>query len=217
MISNTYITENWDYRKYQLAFQKKIESCISTRQKITACALFLATSFPKLPYFWGGGHECLPNQMRGLIKEWGNLKPIMFIGSENYPLGNLYPYSLDCSSFVSWCLINSDINLSKVLSTPDLYKLGIAIAITEKDAINKVQLGDLAFMKGHIGVVVDIDKNTKDISIVHISFSGQGINITKVNTISGLITYDDVGIVNIDTFKNRVGQKYFKELILLPY
>lgn len=214
MVWKEYLKENWDY----INFQSKLDDCIkdtnTIREKIVAYALFFATQMPKLPYFWGGGHECSIEQMQGLNKDWGKLKPILFAGSNNYQVGCYYPYSLDCSSFISWCLINSSVNLNKVLSSPDLYKLGSALSITDPKILNYVQIGDFAFMLGHIGIIVDIDKDNKILSVVHISFSGQGINITKVSTISGLIVEDDVGIVD-NNFEIRVGKEYFREVILV--
>lgn len=214
MVWKEYLKEDWNYMTAKTELDDYLKDNDSIRKKIVAYAMFLATQMPKLPYFWGGGHECSVEQMKGLNKDWGKAKEVIYKGSENYPVGSIHPYSLDCSGFISWCLINSGVNIVKVLSSPDLYKLGSALSITDPKVLDYVQIGDFAFMSGHIGIIVDIDKENKTLSVVHISFSGQGINITKVSTTSGLIVEDDVGIVD-NKFETRIGNEYFKEVVLV--
>lgn len=51
----------------------------------------------KVPYFWGGR-----SYSPGWNESWTTLQPIQHAGCEAYPLGELFPYGLDCGAFVFW-------------------------------------------------------------------------------------------------------------------
>ena len=56
----------------------------------------------KVPYFWGG-RVYSP----GWNSEWGTSKTIQHAGNSKYPLGQSFPYGLDCSGFVFWCALTA--------------------------------------------------------------------------------------------------------------
>lgn len=54
-----------------------------------------------VPYFWGGR-----SYSPGWNKEWNQLRAIQHAGCENYqPLGEYFPYGLDCGGFVFWAAL----------------------------------------------------------------------------------------------------------------
>lgn len=192
----------YDYDYYQSLFNKTMSLATDNRTRTTMAALFLATSFPHMNYFWGGGHESI---CEGLDPTWGDPRLVTAEGSET--TGTKQPNSLDCSGYVSWVLKNGGYNIEKPMTTWELENIGEKTPLinsNEKD----IKVGDLAYMDGHIGVIVRIDN--KDITISHCSGTG-GMNITKMDTTTGLVTED------WNKEANRVGQPYFTDIIKVNY
>ena len=202
--SNTFNEKltGYDYDYYQSLFNKTMSLATDNRTRTTMAALFLATSFPHMNYFWGGGHESI---CEGLDPTWGDPRLVTAEGSET--TGTKQPNSLDCSGYVSWVLKNGRYNIEKPMTTWELENIGEKTPLinsNEKD----IKVGDLAYMDGHIGVIVRIDN--KDITISHCSGTG-GMNITKMDTTTGLVTED------WNKEANRVGQPYFTDIIKVNY
>ena len=202
--SNTFNEKltGYDYDYYQSLFNKTMSLATDNRTRTTMAALFLATSFPHMNYFWGGGHESI---CEGLDPTWGDPRLVTAEGSET--TGTKQPNSLDCSGYVSWVLKNGGYNIEKPMTTWELENIGEKTPLinsNEKD----IKVGDLAYMDGHIGVIVRIDN--KDINISHCSGTG-GMNITKMDTTTGLVTED------WNKEANRVGQPYFTDIIKVNY
>lgn len=202
--SNTFNEKltGYDYDYYQSLFNKTMSLATDNRTRTTMAALFLATSFPHMNYFWGGGHESI---CEGLDPTWGDPRLVTAEGSET--TGTKQPNSLYCSGYVSWVLKNGGYNIEKPMTTWELENIGEKTPLinsNEKD----IKVGDLAYMDGHIGVIVRIDN--KDITISHCSGTG-GMNITKMDTTTGLVTED------WNKEANRVGQPYFTDIIKVNY
>lgn len=212
------------FSKMQKEFDKEISNCKTPREKAVVAAKFLATRFPKLPYFWGGGHELSKNDMIGIGNKFGSYQEIIYGGGDNYPVGESFIYSYDCSGFVSWCLINSGFSgINSPLGDRDLAALGKEeVSITSENIENRVKPGDLATQNGHIGIVINVDKKNHEVSIAHISEGGGGMNITTQSTKTGLITKDDIGNTkdlnkNGETKETRIGKPYFTDIVLMDY
>lgn len=223
-VSTKYITPDFDYKIYQQKLEANLNHTEWTRNKTVAAAIFLATEFPKLPYFWGGGHECSVEELNGINKKWGSIQQIIYKGADYYAFGENFPYAYDCSGFVSWCLINGGYNITSCLNTTGLGQLGPKKSLMDSKILEEVQIGDLGTMVGHVGIIVDINKETKEISFAHISHSGWGMNITTISTETGLITKDDLGVLptvdkNRDPIQiiDRVGTSFCDEILFIPY
>lgn len=202
--SNTFNEEltGYDFEYYQKLFNKVLSMASDERTKSTMAAIFLATSFPHMNYFWGGGHDKICN---GLDPTWGQPRVVTAEGSES--TGTERPNSLDCSGYVSWALKNGGYNIDGPMTTWDLEKIGNKIPITAATQ-NNIQAGDLASMEGHIGMIIKVDGN--EITVSHCSGTG-GMSITKMNTATGLVTED------WNKEANRVGQPYFTDIIKVNY
>lgn len=202
--SNTFNEKltGYDYDYYQSLFNKTMSLATDNRTRTTMAALFLATSFPHMNYFWGGGHESI---CEGLDPTWGDPRLVTAEGSET--TGTKQPNSLDCSGYVSWVLKNGGYNIEKPMTTWELENIGEKTPLINSNE-NDIKVGDLAYMDGHIGVIVRIDN--KDITISHCSGTG-GMNITKMDTTTGLVTED------WNKEANRVGQPYFTDIIKVNY
>lgn len=202
--SNTFNEEltGYDFEYYQKLFNKVLSMASDERAKSTMAAIFLATSFPHMNYFWGGGHDKICN---GLDPTWGQPRVVTAEGSES--TGTERPNSLDCSGYVSWALKNGGYNIEGPMTTWDLEKIGNKIPITAATQ-NNIQAGDLASMEGHIGMIIKVDGN--EITVSHCSGTG-GMSITKMNTATGLVTED------WNKEANRVGQPYFTDIIKVNY
>ena len=231
-VSNIYINENIDYNFYQDKLSSYLSSTNSQQEKAVIAARFLAFEFPKLPYFWGGGHDYTKEEMIGINNEWGKQNTVKFGGSSNYVLGKTYTNSLDCSGFVSWCLTNAGFNLGPYLNnenyclnTTSLKKIGPMFSITSDNVKNQVKLGDIGYKKGHVGIVVDVNDETNEATFAHMSGDGQGMNVTTISLETGLITKDNLGAMpildgngnQVNTSLNRVGQPLFTDIIFVPY
>ena len=90
----------------------------------------------------------------------------------------LKPNSLDCSGYVSWALKNGGYDIDQPMSTWELEEIGQKVPITSA-ASNNVQVGDLAAMNNHVGIIVKVDEN--EITVSHCSGNG-GMSITKIDT-----------------------------------
>lgn len=202
--SNTFNEEltDYDFEYYQKLFNKVLSMASDERAKSTMAAIFLATSFPHMNYFWGGGHDKICN---GLDPTWGQPRVVTAEGSES--TGTERPNSLDCSGYVPWALKNGGYNIEGPMTTWDLEKIGNKIPITAATQ-NNIQAGDLASMEGHIGMIIKVDGN--EITVSHCSGTG-GMSITKMNTATGLVTED------WNKEANRVGQPYFTDIIKVNY
>lgn len=192
----------YDYDYYQSLFNKTMSLATDNRTRTTMAALFLATSFPHMNYFWGGGHESI---CEGLDPTWGQTRIVTAEGSES--TGTERPNSLDCSGYISWVLKNGGYNINAPMTTWDLEKIGEKIPIINANQ-NNIQVGDLASMEGHVGMVIKVDGN--EITISHCSGTG-GMSITKMDTTTGLVTED------WNQEANRVGQPYFTDIIKIDY
>lgn len=204
--SKTYETSltGYDYEYYQSLLTKSLNLATSTRSKSVMAAIFLSTTFPHMNYFWGGGHDKISE---GLDPTWGTLKVVTAAGSDT--TGTKQPNSLDCSGYISWSLKNGGYDLSKPMVTGELEQLGEKIPITESTDKN-IQVGDLAYMDGHVGMI--IRKDGSEITVSHCSGSGNGMNITKIDTTTGLVTED-----YSKAAKDRIGNTYFTDIIKLNY
>lgn len=213
-----YIKEGYDYKGYQKELDEIIKNSQKGRERVSLIALYMATKFPKLPYFWGGGHNLNYEEMLGLDSELGKIVPVEIEGSKNMLVGSLFPKSFDCSGFVNWCLINGGFDLKPYLKDNnnwsldvlDFLEIGKVVSLDSK----MVQIGDLVWMEGHIGIIVKISE--RYLTIAHISYSGRGTNLTIIDRKTCRIIEDDVGEMLIDT-ESRVGEKYFEKAICLNY
>lgn len=206
--SNTYQESlaGYDYEYYQKLLTHSLSMANGQRAKSTMAAIFLATSFPHMNYFWGGGHDKISI---GLNPAWGQMKKVTAIGSDT--TGTYQPNSLDCSGYISWALKNGGYDISKPMVTGELEKIGEKVAITEANK-NNIQVGDLAYMDGHVGMI--IKKDADEITVSHCSSSGNGMNITKIDINTGLVTAD---YTNSKVEKERIGKPFFTDIIKVNY
>lgn len=213
-----YIKEGYDYKEYQKELDDLIKNSSLGRKRVCLIAFYMVSKFPKIPYFWGGGHSMSYEKMIGLDPELGKMVPIKIKGSKNMLVGDLFPKSYDCSGFVSWCLINGGFNLNSYiidkkkcsLDVLDFLKIGEVVSLENEH----IQKGDLVWMEGHIGIIVNVTKS--DLAVAHLSYSGKGTNFTIIDRKTCRITKDDIGEMDEES-ETRIGQKYFEKAICLNY
>lgn len=203
---NPEIYAGYNYQTKQELLDAYVESKKGTRAKVTASAFFLATNFYHLPYFWGGGHDHIAN---GLDPEWGSQKTVTAADSKT--TGHSLPYSVDCSGYVSWALKNGGYNINAPLEVSGLKAQGSSSTLKGID-INEVQNGDLGYLargnEEHIGIIVNKEGN--ELTFAHCSGSGNGMNLTTIDTSTGLVSSDA-------TNPERVGTEYFTEVVKMNY
>jgi cell wall-associated NlpC family hydrolase len=202
LLSTGSVSNGFDAKHYQDLLDKKINSATGTRAKVVAAAIFLATDFPRLNYFWGGGHDAIAT---GIDSTWGTLKTVTAEGNKH--TGEDISNSLDCSGYVSWSLKNGGYNITECKSSDDLKKFGTDTSITSTDTTT-IKTGDLGWRKGHIGIVVAVDGN--NITFAHCAGSREGMDITTMDATTGLIVSDAVT-------PDAVGKKYFTDIISVNY
>lgn len=211
--------------KYQEMLEKVLIKKCPTNYKVAMVADFLFNDFPKLPYFWGGGHEATSFEyFMGINPDWGKMEKIMFDGDNDYRIGKEFPFSLDCSGFVTWCLVNSGFDVSSYvkngtycLDSDDCLKMGDLFGITDNNLKNNIKIGDIAWMKGHVGIVTYICKRFNTIDVVHVSGSGKGINNTTICLTDGIIIKDELGYMPSGVEVDRVGDSYFTHIVSVNY
>ncbi len=185
-----YSKEENDYLD-EILKTKIAERGYKTRAGTVQAARFLVLQFPyrmnyfnengRLPYVDGEGryyHEGLylnSYKSEGLSKSikgpacWGC--PLFSI-----PMGYNKPNSMDCSGFVSWCLVNGgfdpgDLGAGPTAGVNDLSDLGEKHAVNE-ESLQEVRVGDLFSANGHIAILIGIRDD-----IYYIAESNMGVNV----------------------------------------
>lgn len=205
-VSKGVLQSNYDCSYYNDLLMKIQALSSSQRDLVVLNAIFLSMIFPHMPYFWGGGHQY---NIKGVDPLWGTKKVLELHGDDN--TGKVIPYGLDCSGFIDWVLYNSDFDSDKVncFSTTSSYLLlGVVEKISSKNIISRIKAGDLVYMDRHAGII--IAKNSKDIIVAHCSGSGNGMNLTSIDTETGLVVDDSNRC-------DRVGKEYFTCVIEMDY
>ena len=183
-----------------------------TRDAAVAAAKYLSEEYTidgkNLPYFWGG-----KKLSKGVDESWGSLKPITGSGTSSQPLGQLFPYGLDCSGFISWTLYNSgyDINV--------YYSDGIVDYCKQRGGVDhrlgpnvfddvSIKPGDIIYRdKGnddHIAIITGYDPNNKIIKFAE-EKGGKGLIVNEISfdEFINMYIYSDkgfTGIISMDKF-----------------
>ena len=130
----------------------------------------------KVSYFWGGKYNEI-----GMCPEWGTLKTVTSPGSTT--TGTQRPYGLDCSGYVAWVFINSDISkdiISEYFGSGTNKQWEYSVPISTFST----HVGDLAFKSvpgtevNHVGVVVGFDSDGKPL-VAHCSSGNSGVAVTS--------------------------------------
>ena len=225
-IKRKYLKAHEDLSKYLKEYTEIItNNHLLINQKVAHLALFMSKTFPKLPYFWGGGHHNTPEELKGFDHEWGTLKPIIDSGNTKYPVGKLFPKSLDCSGFVTWCLVNCGFSLNQYVSSQSSYalnsqeftQLGPTFNLLDPHLLKIIKPGDLAIKKGHIGIITNVSKSKQTIKIAHLSSAVQGLNLTTISLNNGHVIKDELGPLLTNNPPNRLNKKYFTKIISVNY
>lgn len=186
---NHYSKEDSDL--LDLYLEKKIEQVgKGTRAGVVEAARFLTLEFPyRIPYFFENGrmyytgvryidgegryyHKGLylhKDKMKDVKNNmfgpaiWGcPLKNQWDEVNYGFRKGQKVPNGLDCSGFVSWCILNGgfdpgDMGAGASPRAKDLTDLGERLRLTSSlYNSNKIKAGDLASDDGHIGIIVGI-------------------------------------------------------------
>lgn len=118
----------------------------------------------------------------------------------SFPYGGYLRNSMDCSGFVSWCLVNGGFDPGDLGSGPspnvdDLSDLGEKHPIT-MESLEDIKVGDLLSANGHIALLI----GKKD-GIYYVGESNMGVHIRVKE-------YDAQGMLN-STFRNYVDMDEF--------
>ncbi len=124
----------------------------------------------KVNYFWGGKSSAI-----GWDPAWGTMRRVTAEGSPSS--GTLRAYGLDCSGFVSWVFLNSDMSGvgDGTIGQRDRSRL-----VSE----SAVQAGDLAFLPSysHVGIVVGKDTDG-NILVIHCSSSANNVVVSTAQSV----------------------------------
>ena len=197
-----------DLKPYEDRLKEIKERSETQREEVTNLAIFIASEFPKLPYFldYSSGHDGSSLEGLGWTEE--------VIQRED---GTYDTRTLDCSGLINWCYANSNLVIPGYGVTTDYYSIAQNVSPLVGNDLSNVKPGDFAYTGengGHIGVIVGVNEKDKTITVVHTSGSGEGVNITAISTETGLIVSDDTGSANVD----RTGtDNYFNEILHMQY
>lgn len=214
-LTDLYNNKTYDPEKYNALLSNILSGAKTEREKVVASGLFLAMVFPHISYFYGGEHGHFnTDSLSGVDGNWGVIR-------HNSSNGKNIPYSLDCSSFVSWCLFNSNTKetLAKKGSTVRTYEKNIGSTPISSEVMSKLRPGDLVTGSSsdpHIGLVVDVNYSTNQFTVAHVSGSGKGMNFTVMDASTGLCV-NDTSVAAYKENSPRVGSKYFRNVIYMDY
>ncbi len=138
-----------------------------TRAGTVSAAKYLATTFPGLPYFWGGKSSGI-----SINTKWGTPQEVTAPGLNTQPQGTIHPFGMDCSGFIHWALQNAGFNIGIMTANSyrDKFK-AYEVNLTS----DQIKPGDLIWNDGHIGIVVGTSAET--ITVAHESGSLKGLVI----------------------------------------
>ena len=143
-----------------------------TRNGVVAAGLYLSSHIGvHIPYFWTGGHyhsysgyQDKGDNLMGVPNKWGCQVKMAFGGTGAQKDGSLYPFGVDCSGFVAWAIFNGGYytgNQSQEIfintkSTPSSIG-GVSVSnVSVSSSKGKIKPGDIAWKKGHVGLVVEV-------------------------------------------------------------
>lgn len=143
-----------------------------TRNGVVAAGLYLSSHIGvHIPYFWTGGHyhsysgyQDKGNNLMGVPNKWGCMVKMAFGGTGAQKDGSLYPFGVDCSGFVAWAIFNggyytgdqSQEIFINTKSTPSSIG-GVSVSnVSVGSSKGKIKPGDIAWKKGHVGLVVEV-------------------------------------------------------------
>ena len=190
------ITCNGDRTEYN----KRIEELVAingprTRNAAVAVAKFLSTEIGvKIPYFWAGGHWHYPwdghddpEMFKGVSPKWGcdETQWREFNGTYIHPAG------IDCTGFVAWTLFNAGFKKSEIGSFSGEKALtsftsgGKRLTIIDfKGSIDRTKPGDVVWLEGHMGFVIDVDVPNNIITVAH-ERQGWGLVVGRFSAKTG--------------------------------
>lgn len=143
-----------------------------TRNGVVAAGLYLSSHIGvHIPYFWTGGHyhsysgyQDKGDNLMGVPNKWGCQVKMAFGGTGAQKDGSLYPFGVDCSGFVAWAIFNggyytgdqSQEIFINTKSTPSSIG-GVSVSnVSVGSSKGKIKPGDIAWKKGHVGLVVEV-------------------------------------------------------------
>lgn len=173
----------YDYKYYSDILDALMnDSTKSMRQKAADAGIFLTTVYPHMKYFWGGGHG---DSTTGVNSSWGTLKTVSAGGHQTS--GTQQPYALDCSGFTSWAMRTAGYEAIGTPATGGFESVSKHINFGSPE-VDSIEVGDVAHMNGHIGLIVD--KQDNYIVVAHSAgvSSSNGMTLTKIDTNTGTVT-----------------------------
>lgn len=206
-----------EYYDTCLDYKIKLSGGYGTREASVVSAKYLSEEYTingkNLPYFWGGKRLA-----QGVDETWGNMRTIAGSGTKEQPLGEEFPYGMDCSGYVAWVLYNSGYNIDVY------YSDGIISHCTNNGGINytfsldtfqknDIKAGDILYRdiksptegkSDHIAIITEYDKKNGTIKFAE-EKGGKGLIATEMN-INEFIkkynndTYGFNGIISMDNY-----------------
>ena len=175
---------NYDYKYYSDILNALMsDSTKSMRQKAADAGIFLTTVYPHMKYFWGGGHG---DSTTGVNQNWGTSRTVSAPGHQTS--GTQQPYALDCSGFTSWAMRTAgNDKIADYYNTTAFEGVSKHVNFGSPE-IASIEVGDVAHMNGHIGLIVD--KQDNYIVVAHSAgvSSSNGMTLTKIDTNTGMVT-----------------------------
>ena len=212
--------DEYNSEYYEELLSRMMDGISSDRERTVAAALFMTMIFPQMPYFFGGGHAVYTLTDEGIDEDWGTIQRQKY--GQN--AGNDIPYSLDCSSFMSWCFYNAhtgdydnwvvaDFTYRATQNrSEDVFDYG------SDDAFDKIKPGDMTVNSdnSHIGMIVDVDYEKREVVVAHCSGSGNGMNLTRLRVL------DDGTTVIVDDscdrdYSDTDPEDYFTTVLHMTY
>ena len=160
--------------------EKEAENADASSEKRLELARAACSIVGKVNYFWGG-----KSSAAGVDPAWGELREVTSSGSESS--GQVRPYGLDCSGFVSWAFIQLGYDFGEMETllgngTWNQWDRSADIAY------NDIRVGDVAFMNryptdqgNHIGICIGFLENGEPV-FAHCSSSYDNVVVTTRGT-----------------------------------
>ena len=188
---------------YSSLLNSRLSDASTNRERAVATALFFALDFPKLEYNYGGCHELSSNNDFSA----DNIIKILADGD-----------SFDCSSLLTCCFKSGGLSVSDfttdkkcAINSWDIEKMP-AVSLDSGQG----KPGDAVYFEGkhHVGIIVGVNENKKELAIVHSSDSGEGTSILIVDSETGKVK------TNYGTESDGMltpGSQYFTHIVSIDY
>lgn len=198
-----------EFRNTVLNFLIETHGGYGTREAVCISAEYLAY-MEEVPYFWGGKRTD-----PGVDTSWGEDRVIHSGDSRD---GEISPWGLDCSGFVTWAIDNAGFEIGTSYTGGYIEYASEAYDFTVGNLKSgNIKPGDLLYKNGHIAMIAELDIENNRIVVIEEFDTEHGMVVTDmtieeyveyaINNYDGMASSPLTKIYSMEDFYNNDANK----------